>query len=50
MKTILNAVVILIAVLIAWSLLKTALHFLWFPLMMVIVALVLLYLVLNQRK
>lgn len=42
--------IILLALWITWSLLNMALHFLWLPLMMVVVAGVLLYLVLNQRK
>lgn len=50
MKYLIQAVVVLIALVIVVRLLNMALHFLWFPAMMVLVALVLLYLVMNQRR
>jgi hypothetical protein len=50
MKHLINTVMICAAVVITVRLIDMALHFLWFPAMMLVVALVLIYLVLNQRR
>ena len=50
MRLIIQIIVSLLAIYIAWSLFKTALYFLWLPLMMVVIAFVLVYLAMNQRK